>query len=156
MRQTTPWGGPSTNPGAFGVGADDNTFGQRLRMPGVTPDQVRLGDPGDSADPDPHDPTTGAELALETGKSTPAYASIAKSLALASIGGAIVGYLATGGKGWHGAVIGASTNASLVYAGTAIAGRKAYSNGMLAGLALMTIATAAAAGYLYMGQRRGR
>ena len=162
MRQTTPWGGPSTNPGAFGIGADDNTFGQRLRMPGVSPDQVRLGDPGDPADPadpadpDPNDPTTGAELALETGKSTPAYASIAKSLALASIGGAIVGYLATGGKGWHGAVIGASTNASLVYAGTAIAGRKAYSNAMLAGLALMTVATAAAAGYLYMGQRKGR
>ena len=149
MRQTTPWGSPSTNPGAFGVGADDSTFGERLRMPGVSQDQVRLGT-------DPTDLVDDAGAALETGKTDPSYASIGKSVALASLGGALVGYLATGGRGWRGAALGASVNATLVYAGTAIAGRKAYSNGMLALRAVLGLAAAGSAGYLYMGQRRGR
>ena len=121
-------------------------------MPGVSPDQVRLSGEG-LADTDP---LATVQDSLTEGVADPSYMTIGKSVALASVGGALVGFLASGGKGWRGAAIGASVNATLVYAGTAIAGRKAFSKGMLALLVALGIATASSAGYLFMQQRKRR
>jgi hypothetical protein len=155
MRQQAPWGAPVTNPGAFGVGADDSTFGTSTRMPGVSSDQVRF-NAAPTPPIEPVDPITETQNALEAGTSDPSYMAIGKSVALASLGGAFVGWLASGGHGWKGAAIGASTNAALVYAGTALAGRKSFSKGMLAGLVVLGLAAAGGAGYFFMQQRRRR
>lgn len=151
MRQVAPWGKPVTNPGAFGAGADDETFGSRLRMPGLTPDQVRLGDAPDSpagpgADMDADDRTT-------SGNASP-WMEIGKGAVMVALGGALVGYLATGARGWRGAAIGATANLTLFYGGTLLAGRSTISTGNMVALGALTVASGAGAGYFFMQQRR--
>lgn len=163
MRQVAPWGKPVTNPGAFGAGADDETFGSRLRMPGLTPDQVRLGNLGG----DPPDDTTfhpvsqeeieaARERVLREEAAASPWMEIGKSAAMVALGGALVGYLATGGRGWRGAAIGATANLTLFYAGTLFASRGVLSTGNMAALGALTVASAGGAGYFFMQQRRRR
>ena len=152
MRQVAPWGKPVTNPGAFGLGADDETFGARLRMPGSTPDQVRLGTLGDPAD-------TVTEADIDAAQTTGAgdgspWLEVLKNAAMVGVGGALVGYLATGGRGWRGAYIGATANVALFYFGTAFAGRKVLPASTTWTLAGLGVASAAGAGYFFMQQRR--
>ena len=153
MRQVAPWGKPVTNPGAFGLGADDETFGARLRMPGSTPDQVRLGAPPNSDTPDT---VTDADIdaAQTTGSSGAAWLEVLKNAAMVGVGGALVGYLATGGRGWRGAYIGATANVALFYFGTAFAGRKVLPASTTWTLAGLGVAAAAGSGYFFMQQRR--
>lgn len=162
MRQVAPWGRPVTNPGAFGAGADDETFGARLRMPGLTPDQVRLGHLGDPPD-DTDAADTGANMSLGTddenghssgGSAAAAWMQIGKAAAMVALGGALVGYLASGGRGWRGAAIGATTNLALFYGGTVIAGRSVQPTSTTAILGALTVASGAGAAYLFMQQRR--
>lgn len=156
MRQVAPWGKPVTNPGAFGAGADDETFGARLRMPGLTPDQVRLGDAPDS----PAGPDTSTDTDLDdrhtTGGNASPWMEIGKGAVMVALGGALVGYLATGGRGWRGAAIGATANLTLFYGGTLLAGRSTISTGNMAALGALTVASGAGAGYFFMQQRRRR
>jgi hypothetical protein len=147
MRQVAPWGKPVTNPGAFGMGADDETFGARLRMPGSTPDQVRLGAPGDNA-PGEH---TGPEGGVVV---TPSWTAALVGAAGVAVGGALIGYLATGGRGWRGPYIGATANMALFFGGSAIAGRNSLSTATTATLGLLAVASAGGAGYFFMQQRR--
>ena len=160
MRQVAPWGKPVTNPGAFGAGADDETFGSRLRMPGLTPDQVRLGNlGGDPPDADADTPVTPEEIdtARERDATSPAtspWMEIGKSAAMIALGGALVGYLATGGRGWRGAAIGATANLTLFYAGTLFASRGVLSTGNMVALGALTVASAGGAGYFFTQQRR--
>lgn len=159
MRQVAPWGRPVTNPGAFGAGADDETFGSRLRMPGLTPDQVRLGhlgDPNDTAGTDTAntDPGTDDGGHSSGGSAAAAWMQIGKAAAMVALGGALVGYLASGGRGWRGAAIGATTNLALFYGGTVIAGRSVQPTSTTAVLGVLTVASGAGAAYLFMQQRR--
>lgn len=152
MRQVAPWGKPVTNPGAFGAGADDETFGARLRMPGLTPDQVRLGNLGG----DPPDTSTDTDLDdrhTMSGNASP-WMEIGKGAVMVALGGALVGYLATGARGWRGAAIGATTNLTLFYGGTLLAGRSTISTGNMVALGALTVASGAGAGYFFMQQRR--
>jgi hypothetical protein len=150
MRQVAPWGKPVTNPGAFGLGADDETFGARLRMPGSTPDQVRLGN-GDTPDLVTEEDIDRAQT---TGASGSPWLEVLKNAAMVGVGGALVGYLATGGRGWRGAYIGATANVALFYFGTAFAGRKVLPASTTWTLAGLGVASAAGAGYFFMQQRR--
>ena len=160
MRQVAPWGKPLTNPGAFGAGADDETFGARLRMPGLTPDQVRLGNLGDPPDDTTFTPVTQEErdaarerLEREEAAKSP-WMQIGKGAVMVALGGALVGYLATGGRGWRGAAIGATANLTLFYSGSAIAGRNTFLTATTATLGVLAVASASGAGYFFMQQRR--
>jgi hypothetical protein len=73
---------------------------------------------------------------------------------MVGVGGALVGYLATGGRGWRGAYIGATANVALFYFGTAFAGRKVLPASTTWTLAGLGVASAAGAGYFFMQQRR--
>lgn len=165
MRQAAPWGRPVTNPGAFGAGADDETFGSRLRMPGLTPDQVRLGHLGDPPDAAVERDTAGTDAGTDLGTddesghssgggAAAAWMQIGKAAAMVALGGALVGYLASGGRGWRGAAIGATTNLTLFYGGTVIAGRSVQPTSTTAILGALTVASGAGAAYLFMQQRR--
>ena len=162
MRQVAPWGKPVTNPGAFGAGADDETFGARLRMPGLTPDQVRLGNlGGDPPDDTTFVPVTQEEIEaarerLEREEAASPWMQIGKGAVMVALGGALVGYLATGGRGWRGAAIGATANLTLFYGGTLLAGRSTISTGNMVALGALTVASGAGAGYFFMQQRRRR
>lgn len=161
MRQVAPWGRPVTNPGAFGAGADDETFGSRLRMPGLTPDQVRLGNLGDPPDDTTFVPVTQGEIdaareRLEREEAASPWMQIGKAAAMVALGGALVGYLATGARGWRGAAIGATANLTLFYAGTLFAGRSVQPTTTTAALGALTIASGAGAAYFFTQQRRRR
>lgn len=152
MRQKTPWGAPSTNPAAFGTGADDQTFGTSARMPGVASDQVYLGDAAEDTGP-----SQGiSDETIAAGAFNPSYTAVATSVGLAATGGALVGWLATGGRGWKGAAIGAGTNAALTYAGLAVAGRNRTSRGMMMAFGVLGLACAGGVGYLFLQQRGKR
>lgn len=161
MRQVAPWGKPVTNPGAFGAGADDETFGARLRMPGLTPDQVRLGNLGDPPNDTTFVPVTQGEInaareRLEREEAASPWMQIGKAAAMVALGGALVGYLATGARGWRGAAIGATANLTLFYSGSAIAGRNTFLTATTATLGVLAVASASGAGYFFMQQRRRR
>jgi hypothetical protein len=151
MRQVAPWGKPVTNPGAFGAGADDETFGSRLRMPGLTPDQVRLGDPN----PNTTNPAAGGDAgdSVSVTVASPWKAALVGAAGVA-VGGALLGYLATGGRGWRGPYIGATANMALFFGGSAIAGRNTFSTTTTATLGVLAVASASGAGYFFMQQRR--
>jgi len=157
MRQIAPWGKPVTNPGAFGMGADDETFGARLRMPGLTPDQVRLGSPPDDTTfpPVPQEERDAARGRVEREEAAKSpWMQIGKGAVMVALGGALVGYLATGGRGWRGAAIGATANLTLFYGGSAIAGRNTFLTATTATLGVLAVASAGGAGYFFMQQRR--
>lgn len=154
MRQVAPWGKPVTNPGAFGAGADDETFGSRLRMPGLTPDQVRLGNLG--GDPPDTSADTDTDGGIVTRLDRSPWMEIGKGAVMVALGGALVGYLATGARGWRGAAIGATANLTLFYGGTLLAGRSTISTGNMVALGALTVASGAGAGYFFMQQRRRR
>ena len=76
-------------------------------------------------------------------------------LVATGIGGALVGWLATGGRGWRGAVIGAGVHTTLLLGGTALLGRKRLPGRYLLGFGAAAAATAGGTYWLFTQQRRG-
>lgn len=71
------------------------------------------------------------------------------------LGGALVGWLATGGRGWRGAAIGAGVHTALLLSGTALLGRKRLPGRYLVGFGAAAAATAGGTYWLFTQQRRG-
>ena len=157
------------HPMAFGFSQSEHTFGPGIHSPTDPPIPTsRLRGLGETAadSTSPTDPATSTDAAdtsssdssldLGIGTFNPSFVTIASSVFAVAIGGALVGYLATGGHGWRGPVIGATTNSALYLAGTAIGGRHRFSMGVLNALTLSTVACVATVGWLYMKQRKQR
>ena len=85
---------------------------------------------------------------------TPSWTAALVGAAGVAVGGALIGYLATGGRGWRGPYIGATANMALFFGGSAIAGRNSLSTATTATLGLLAVASAGGAGYFFMQQRR--
>jgi len=148
------------HPMAFGFGQSEHTFGPGIHSPTDPPIPTsRLRGLGETAtDSTDAADTSSSDSSLDLGIGTfnPSFVTIASSVFAVAIGGALVGYLATGGHGWRGPVIGATTNSALYLAGTAIGGRHRFSMGVLNALTLSTVACVATVGWLYMKQRKQR
>ena len=72
-----------------------------------------------------------------------------------AIGGALTGYLATGGRGWKGPATGALTHIALFSLGTSLAGRNTLTTGEMISFGGAGLAAGAGAGWLFWGQRKG-
>lgn len=146
-QQPTLTGTPESTPRV-----DDAEDATRLETPGAY--QEAALQPTDAAAPG----HTTVEGEVVEGKLRP-YSGIdwrllGISVLATAFGGALVGWLATGGRGWRGALIGAGAHTTLFLGGTAILGRSRLSGGHLLGLGAAAAISAGGTAWLFTQQRR--
>jgi hypothetical protein len=134
--QTTPvWGAPFVQAGT----------GTRQTMATHPPLGATLTGVG-SVDPNAGKPPATALLG-------PSLTSVAAGYGGVAVGGALTGYLASGGKPL-GAGIGALVHATLLSFGFAFVGRQRFPTAWTVGFAAAGLAAAAGAGYLFLRARK--
>lgn len=134
--QTTPvWGAPYVSAGT-----------PTSNVPGTTQPPLGMG-LGDAAS----DAAAAAAAAL----AGPSLASVAAGYGGVAVGGAVTGYLASGGRG-VGAGIGALVHATLLSFGYAFVGRTRFPVAWTVGFAAAGLAAASGVGYLFLRARKRR
>ncbi len=140
---------------------DPSAFGPRFTKPPLTRPAYVYGGPGvaqtgvardglgalGASPDDPSQPTPAPAPTFPWGATAIGFLTMA-------LGGALTGYLATGGRGWKGPMTGALTHLTIFSIGTALAGRNALSTGAMLGFAGAGVAAGAGAGYLFWRTRR--
>lgn len=142
------------NMAAFGPAQTTPVWGAPF-YPAGTPQRTVPGTPEPPLGMGLGDAASDAAAAAGAQLAGPTLTSVAAGYGGVAVGGALTGYLASGGRG-IGAGIGALVHATLLSFGYAFVGRARFPTAWTAGFTVAGVAAAAGVGYLFLRARKRR